>query len=50
VKWAAKNLSDNEAYSVSNDKFLNDDRQRVALGLVSSRIAERVYDRLIDNF
>jgi outer membrane lipopolysaccharide assembly protein LptE/RlpB len=50
VKWAAKNLSDNEAYPVSNDKFLNDERQRAALGLVSTRIAERVYDRLIDNF
>jgi hypothetical protein len=50
VRWAAKNLSDNEAYPVSNDKFLNDDRQRVALGTVSTRIAERVYDRLIDNF
>ena len=50
VRWAAKNLSDNEAYPVSNDKFLNDERQRAALGLVSMRIAERVYDRLIDNF
>jgi outer membrane lipopolysaccharide assembly protein LptE/RlpB len=50
VKWAAKNLSGQEAYSVSNDKFLNDERQRAALGLVSTRVAERVYDRLIDNF
>jgi outer membrane lipopolysaccharide assembly protein LptE/RlpB len=50
VKWAAKNLSGQEAYPVSNDKFLNDERQRAALGLVSTRIAERVYDRLIDNF
>jgi hypothetical protein len=50
VKWAAKNLSGQEAFSVSNDKFLNDERQRAALGLVSIRIAERVYDRLIDNF
>jgi outer membrane lipopolysaccharide assembly protein LptE/RlpB len=50
VKWAAKNLSDSEAYPVSNDKFLNDERQRAALTAVSSRIAERVYDRLIDNF
>jgi len=50
VKWAAKNLSDNQAFSVSNDNILNDERQRAALGLVSMRIAERVYDRLIDNF
>jgi outer membrane lipopolysaccharide assembly protein LptE/RlpB len=50
VKWAAKNLSDNEAYPVSNNKFLNDEKQRVALGTVAMRIAERVYDRLIDNF
>jgi len=50
VKWAAKNLSGQEAYSVSNDKFLNDTRQRAALGLVSTRVAERLYDRLVDNF
>jgi len=50
VKWAAKNLSGQEAYPVSNDKFLNDERQRAALALTSTRIAERVYDRLIDNF
>jgi outer membrane lipopolysaccharide assembly protein LptE/RlpB len=50
VKWAAKNLSGQESYAVSNDKFLNDERQRAALGLVSTRIAERVYDRLTDNF
>jgi len=50
IKWAAKNLSGQEAFSVSNDKFLNDERQRAALALVSTRVAERVYDRLIDNF
>jgi outer membrane lipopolysaccharide assembly protein LptE/RlpB len=50
VKWAAKNLSGQESYAVSNDKFLNDERQRAALGLVSTRVAERVYDRLVDNF
>jgi outer membrane lipopolysaccharide assembly protein LptE/RlpB len=50
VRWAAKNLSGQEAYPVSNDTFLNAERQRAALGLVSIRIAERVYDRLIDNF
>ncbi|MBI5579930.1 MAG: hypothetical protein HY895_12305 [Deltaproteobacteria bacterium] len=50
VKWAAKNLSGQEAFPVSNDKFLTDERQRAALGTVSTRIAERVYDRLIDNF
>lgn len=50
VGWAVRNLTDNEAYRVTNDKFVNDDLQRAALGLVATRIAERIYSRLTDEF
>ncbi|MGE5256016.1 MAG: LPS assembly lipoprotein LptE [Hyphomicrobiales bacterium] len=48
--WSAKGLSDSDAYVVGADKFLNDDKQRATLGLVSTRIAERIYNRFTDNF
>jgi outer membrane lipopolysaccharide assembly protein LptE/RlpB len=50
VVWAASGLTDNDAYVVTADKFLNDDKQRATLGLVSTRIAERIYNRFTDNF
>jgi outer membrane lipopolysaccharide assembly protein LptE/RlpB len=48
--WKANGLSDSDAYVVGADKFLNDDKQRATLGLVSTRIAERIYNRFTDNF
>lgn len=50
VAWAVKNLTDNEGFPVTNDKFANDERQRAALAFVASRIAERIYSRLTDEF
>jgi outer membrane lipopolysaccharide assembly protein LptE/RlpB len=50
VVWSANGLSDGDAYVVGADKFVNDDKQRATLGLVSTRIAERIYNRFADNF
>lgn len=50
VVWSANGLSDSDAYVVGVDKFVNDDKQRATLGLVSTRIAERIYNRFTDNF
>jgi outer membrane lipopolysaccharide assembly protein LptE/RlpB len=50
VAWAARNLTDNEGFPVTGDKFANDERQRVALAFVAGRIAERIYSRLTDDF
>jgi len=50
VVWSANGLSDSDAYVVGADKFVNDDKQRATLGLVSTRIAERIYNRFTDNF
>ena len=50
VIWSANGVKDSDAYVVGADKFLNDDKQRATLGLVSTRIAERIYNRFTDNF
>ncbi len=50
VAWAARNLTDNESFPVTGDKFANEERQRAALAFVAVRIAERIYSRLTDDF
>ena len=50
VLWAAKNLSDNEAYQVVDDKNETERNKRVAIGRASRRIAERALNRLTDDF
>jgi hypothetical protein len=50
VVWTANGLRDGDAYVVGADKFLNEDRQRAVLAVVSTRIAERIYNRFTDNF
>ena len=48
--WAAKGLSDNEAYSVVEDKNVSERNKRVAIAIASRRIAERALNRLTDDF
>jgi outer membrane lipopolysaccharide assembly protein LptE/RlpB len=50
VVWAAKGITDNDTYSVTDDKFLNERKQAQTVALVAVRIAERVYNRLTDDF
>lgn len=50
VARAIRNLEDHEGFPVTEEKFLNDERQRAALGIVASRLAERIYNRLTDEF
>jgi hypothetical protein len=50
VLWVAKGLSDDQAYSVTDDKNLTERNKRVAIGLASRRIAERALNRLTDDF
>ncbi|RPJ72569.1 MAG: hypothetical protein EHM15_08950 [Desulfobacteraceae bacterium] len=50
VAWAVKNLTDNETFRVTNDNFVNSDLQRAASAIVATRLAERIYSRLIDEF
>jgi outer membrane lipopolysaccharide assembly protein LptE/RlpB len=50
VVWEAKELSDNDAYPVTDDKFENEHRERQTAALVASRIAERILNRFTDDF
>jgi hypothetical protein len=50
VVWAAKGFSDNEAYRVDDNPERTDQNRRDAIRLLSRRIAEKVVNRLSDNF
>lgn len=50
VIWERKNVSDNEVYDISTDRFVTDQNKRDALEKISERLAETVYKLLTDNF
>ena len=50
VVWAAKDLSDFEAYLVETDPQQTDANRRTAIGVLSKRIAERAVNRFSDDF
>ncbi len=50
VVWGAKGFSDNEAYLVDDNPEQTDQNRRNAIRLLSRRIAEKVVNRLSDNF
>ena len=50
VIWAAKELSDNQAYLVGADKNATEKNKRDAIRIASKRIAERALNRLTDDF
>ncbi len=50
VIWSAKDLSANEDYIVSSDKQTTERNRREAVKTLSKRLAEKVYNRLTDDF
>lgn len=50
VVWQTKGFSDNEAYLVEDNPEQTDQNRRNAIRLLSRRIAEKVVNRLSDNF
>lgn len=46
VIWMAKNISENEAYNVESDKHATEQNRRIAISVLSKRLAEKVYSRL----
>ena len=52
VIWSAKGVSTNEAYNVDpdNDKHVTEQNRRVAIAALSKRLAEKIYNRLTDDF
>jgi hypothetical protein len=50
VVWEAKELSDNYAYPVTDEKFENERRERRTAAMAAARIAERIFNRFTDDF
>jgi len=50
VIWAAKGLSDRQAYDVEVDKIETDENLDVAIAVLSERMSERIFSRLTDDF
>jgi len=50
VIWTAKGVSANEEYDVASDKQATEQNRRDAISELSKRLAERIYNRLTDNF
>jgi outer membrane lipopolysaccharide assembly protein LptE/RlpB len=50
VIWSASGISDYEAYNVAADKQATDMNKRQAIATLSKRLAEKVHNRLTENF
>lgn len=50
IVWVGSGISDNEDYPVADDKLQTERNERQAIVTLTDRLAERVYNRLTDNF
>lgn len=50
VKWSASGVSESKEYDVAADKAVTEINKRQAIGALSKKLAEKVYNRLTDNF
>jgi len=50
IVWGANGLSDREAYDVNNSKIETDRNEELAIGRLSERLSERIFNRLTDDF
>ena len=51
VLWAARGISDREAFDVDSvNKIETDRNEELAIGRLSERISERIFNRLTDDF
>lgn len=50
VIWAGRNVSASQAYAVENDSIATQQNEREALEYITRLLAERVYNRLTDDF
>lgn len=50
VIWSTRGISDNEAYDVASDKQVTEKNRREAIFVLSERLAEKIYNRLTDDF
>ena len=51
VIWAAKGITDRQAYNVDeNSKLVTDQNENLAVSRLSERMSERIFSRLTNNF
>jgi outer membrane lipopolysaccharide assembly protein LptE/RlpB len=50
VKWSASGISEFQDYNVTSDKQANEISKRQAIENLSKKLAEKVYNRLTDDF
>lgn len=50
VIWSTKDIAESEDYIVASDKQATEKNRRQAIITLSKRLAEKVYNRLTDNF
>ena len=50
IIWSAKGVSGNEAYDVESDKLKTEQNRRSAISTLSTRLAEKVYNSLTEDF
>jgi len=50
VIWSARDVTENEEYDVSSDKQTTERNRREAITTLSKRLAEKVYNRLTEDF
>jgi hypothetical protein len=50
VLWAANGISDREAFDVNSSKIETDRNEDLAIGRLSERMSERIFNRLTDDF
>ncbi|MCF8110279.1 MAG: hypothetical protein K9J85_02215 [Desulfobacteraceae bacterium] len=50
VLWSANDISASEEYEASGNKLATEQRKKSAIARLSTRLAERIYYRMTDNF
>ena len=50
VIWSGNNISENEAYDVVSDGLANEPSKRAAINRLSKRLAEKIFNRLTEDF
>jgi outer membrane lipopolysaccharide assembly protein LptE/RlpB len=50
IIWAVNGINANQAYKVTEDKTLTEQNKKAAIQILSKRLAEKIYNRLTDDF
>ena len=48
--WAVNGINSNQAYRVTDDKTLTEQHKEAAIRVLTKRLAEKIYNRLTDDF